>query len=149
MLAINKRARLDYEILETFEAGMVLLGQEVKSIKAGRMSLRGAYVTMRGDEAYLTNASIPPYQMKNTPPDYDALRPRKLLLRKEELTFFIGKTKTKGLTLVPLRVYTTKSGLVKLEFGVGRGKKKADKREVLKRKEAKRGMERALRGKLE
>lgn len=144
VLAINKRANLDFEILETFEAGLLLTGGEVKSIKAGRMGLKGAYVVMRNNEAYLTNASIPPYQMKNTQPDYDSLRSRKLLLRKKELISFIGKTKMKGLTLIPLRVYNTKSGFLKLEFGVGKGRKKRDKRETIKRKEVARTIERAV-----
>jgi len=146
-LATNRRAKFDYNILETFEAGMVLSGQEVKSIKAGRMSLKGAYVTIKNEEAWLTNAQIPPYQPKNTPSDYEPARSRKLLLHKKEIRTLIGKTKQKGLTLVPLRVYT-KHRRIKLGFGLGQGKQKVDKREAIKKKEVKRKIGRALRQKI-
>lgn len=143
ILAENRKARFDYEILEKFEAGMVLIGQEVKSIKLGRMSLKGSYVILREEEPYLIGANIPPYQPKNAPPDYEAERSRKLLLTKSEIKHLIGKTKQKGLTLVPLRVYT-KRGKIKLEFGIGKGRKKADKRELIKKREAERELEREL-----
>ena len=146
-LATNPRAKYDYEILETYEAGLVLTGQEVKSIKTGHISLRGSYVTIKNEEAWLINAQIPPYQPKNAPADYQPSRTRKLLLHKKELKSLIGKTKQKGLTLVSLRVYT-KRGKIKLGFALGRGKRKIDKREKIIERETKRKIDRALRGKL-
>lgn len=143
ILAENRKAKFDYEILEKFEAGMVLIGQEVKSIKSGRISIKGSYVVLKGEEPYLIGANVPPYQPKNAPPDYEPERSRKLLLTKSEIKHLIGKTKEKGLTLVPLRVYT-KRGKVKLEFGIGKGRKKADKRELIKKREAERELEREL-----
>lgn len=133
-IAINKRATFDYEILERFEAGIVLSGQEVKSIKTGHISLAGAFVTLKGGEAWLTNSHVPPYKMAGKVVDYEPTRPRKLLLRKQELSSLYGKIKQKGLTLVPTRVYT-KGNKIKLEFGIGRGKKKYEKRETIKRRE--------------
>ncbi len=143
ILAINKRAKFDYDILKTFEAGLVLKGHEVKAIKSGKMSLRGAYVTLKSNEAFLINASISPYQPKNTPDNYDIERPRKLLLHQQEIKHLIGRNKEKGLTLVALRVYT-KKGRIKLGFGIGKGKRKSDKREVIKEREAKREIRRKL-----
>lgn len=134
VLAVNKRAHFDYEILERFEAGIVLTGQEVKSIRTGHISLAGAFVTLKGAEAWLTNAHVSPYKMAGNISDYDPTRPRKLLLRKTELASLIGKIKQKGLTLIPLRVYT-KGNKIKLEFGIGRGKKKYEKRELIKKRE--------------
>ncbi|HFC36148.1 MAG TPA: SsrA-binding protein SmpB [Candidatus Moranbacteria bacterium] len=142
-LAINKRAKFDYEFIEKYEAGLVLSGQEVKSIKTGHISLKGAFVTFKNSELYLTNANIPPYKFAGKLPGYDPTGPRKLLLKKAEIKKLIGKTKTQGLTLVPFRVYTRKR-LIKLEFVVGRGKKKFDKRESIKKKEFKRKAQRAL-----
>ncbi len=137
VISINKRAAFDYEILERFEAGMVLTGQEVKSIKTGHISLAGAFVTLKGEEAWLTNSTVPPYKMAGKILNYDPTRPRKLLLHKKELSSLIGKIKQKGLTLVPLRVYT-KGNKIKLEFGIGRGKKKYEKRETIKKREVER-----------
>ncbi|MCG2809224.1 MAG: SsrA-binding protein SmpB [Candidatus Portnoybacteria bacterium] len=144
-LAINPRARYDYEILDTYEAGVVLIGQEVKAIKRGNISLKGAYVAIRNNEAWLINAQVSPYQPKNTPADYDSTRSRKLLLHKREIKELIGKTKQKGLTLTPIRVYT-KQNQIKLEFGLGRGKRKSDKREKIKKRETQRKINRALKG---
>ncbi len=143
IISINKRARFDYEILEVFEAGVVLTGQEVKSIKTGHISLAGAFVTMKGEEAWLTNSSVPPYKMAGKISDYEPTRPRKLLLHKKELASLVGKIKQKGLTLVPLRVYT-KGSKVKLEFGIGRGKKKYEKRETIKKREVDRKIRSAM-----
>lgn len=143
-LATNRRAKFDYRILETYEAGLVLAGHEVKSVKKGHISLKGSYVIIRNEEAWLINAQIAPYQPKNTPSDYDPMRSRKLLLHKREIKSLIGKTKQKGLTLAPLRVYT-KHDKIKLKFGLGSGKRKSDKREVIKEREAKRKIARALR----
>ncbi len=145
-LATNPRAKYDYHILETYEAGMVLAGHEVKAIKTGHLSLKGSYVTIKDEEAWLINASIPPYQPKNTPADYQPDRTRKLLLNKREIRSLIGQSKRKGLTLVPLRVYT-KKGKIKLAFGLGLGKRKADKREKIIKREVKRRIDRALRDK--
>lgn len=143
VLAKNPRAKFDYHIKETFEAGIVLAGYEVKAIKKGHISLKGAYVTLKNEEAYLINAHISPYQPKNMPKDYEPTRTRKLLLHRKELKSLIGQTKQKGLTLVPMRVYT-KRNRIKLEFGLGRGKKKYDKRESIKKREAQRRIDRAL-----
>lgn len=143
-LATNRQAKYDYQILETFEAGMVLAGQEVKSIRTGHISLKGAYVTIKDSQAWLINALIPAYQPKNTPTDYQPTRTRKLLLHQQEIKSLIGKTKQKSLTLVPLRVYT-KHKKIKLEFALAKGKRKTDKRETIKKRETRRKIDRALR----
>jgi SsrA-binding protein len=143
LITKNKKAYFNYTILEKFEAGLVLIGQEVKSIKLGRVNLAGSYVVLKDNEFYLIGCNVPPYQPKNAPPDYNPERPRKLLLKKSEIKYLVGKSRQKGLTLVPLRLYT-KRGKIKLEFGVAKGKKKADKREQIKRREAEREMEREL-----
>ena len=139
----NKKAYFNHEILEKFEAGLVLLGQEVKSIKLGRVNLAGSYVVFRDNELYLIGAKVPPYQPKNSPPDYNPERLRKLLLKKEEIKYLIGKVHQKGLTLLPLKVYNMR-GKIKLEFGIARGKKQFDKRETIKRREADREIKRTL-----
>jgi SsrA-binding protein len=144
--AYNRQAAYEYEFLEKFEAGLVLVGHEVKAIRAGRITLQGGYVVIRGTEAYLLNASIAPYQAKNTPAGYEPTHSRKLLLHKSEINSLIGQTKQKGLTLVPLRVYN-KSGKIKLEFVLARGKKEFDKREKLKKREFQREKQRLLRKK--
>lgn len=144
--ATNKRAHYDYEILEKIEGGLVLKGCEVKSIKTGHISLKGAFVTIKGNELFLTNASIPAYQPANMPENYDSTRPRKVLARKSQIKSLIGKISQKGLTLVPIKVYS-KHGLIKLEFGVGKGKRKIDKRESIKKREEKVKMERIMRNK--
>ena len=145
--AYNRKASYDYEFLERYEAGIVLYGFEVKAIKTGHINLQGSFVNLKGQELYLTNASIPPYQSKNTPLDYESTRSRKLLLKKEEIKTLAGKIQQKGLTLVPIRVYT-KKGKIKLEFALAKGKKKVDKRKKIAEREAKRKIERALREKL-
>jgi SsrA-binding protein len=141
VLAVNKRARFDYEITEKFEAGLVLLGHEVKSIKTGHISIKEAFVTMKGGgknpEFILTNAHIPQYVKASTVKNYEPTRPRKLLLNKNEIKKLIGKKKEQGLTLVPLKIYT-KHNLLKLEFGLGKGKKKHDKRETIKKRDQER-----------
>ncbi len=143
VLSNNRKAYFNYEILETFEAGMVLEGHEVKSVKLGRMNLAGSHIVLKDEEAYLLNAQIPPYQPKNTPEGYDPSRLRKLLLKKDELNYLIGKSQQKTLTLVPLKVYT-KKGKIKLEFGVGRGRKKVNKKELLKKRATDREIEREM-----
>jgi len=141
--ALNKRAKYDYDILETLEAGLVLKGHEVKSIKTGHISLKGAYVVIKGNEAFLINAQVSPFQPKNMPEDYNPDRTRKLLIHKQEIKSLIGKSKEKGLTLVPIKMYNEK-GKIKLEFGIGRGKRKIDKREFIKKREIKREIEKKL-----
>lgn len=143
ILAENRRAFNDYQILEKIEAGLVLTGQEVKSIKAGRMNLIGSYVVLKDQEPYLIGAKVPPWQPANSPEDYNPQQSRKLLLHKSEIKRLIGKSRERGLTLIPLKVYT-KNARIKLEFGIAKGKRKIDKRETIKRREAEREMKRAL-----
>lgn len=147
ILAENNKVNFDYEILETFEAGIVLYGFEVKAIKTGHVSLKSSYVVIRNNEAYLINAFIPPYQPLNTPESYDQQRSRKLLLKKAEIRSLIGKSRVKGLTLAPLRLYTKKSK-IKLEFGIAKGKRKIDKREKIKKRDTEREIGRTFRLKL-
>ena len=142
-LAENKKAYFNYRILEKFEAGISLIGQEVKSIKTRGVNLAGNYVVIKNDEAFWVGAKIAPYQPKNAPLDYNPERSRKLLLKKSEIKYLTGKAKQKGLTLVPLKVYT-KKGKIKLEFGVVKGKKKFDKRELIKKREAEKEIKREL-----
>jgi SsrA-binding protein len=143
VLAENKKAYFNYRILEKFEAGISLIGQEVKSIKTRGLNLAGSYVIVRNGEAFWVGAKISPYQPKNAPPDYNPERSRKLLLKKSELKELIGKANQRGLTLLPLKVYTTK-GKIKLDFGVGKGLKKADKRELIKKRETQREINKEL-----
>ncbi|MBI3671425.1 SsrA-binding protein SmpB [Candidatus Azambacteria bacterium] len=142
-LAENRKALFDYEVMDKLEAGLLLRGFEVKAIKNGLMNLRGSYITIGSDGAFLINANISPYQAKNTPKDYDPQRPRKLLLRKKEINYLIGKTAEKGLTLVPISVYT-KGRLIKLEFALVRSQKQFEKREKIKEREFKRQAQRIL-----
>ncbi len=132
--AENRKTRFDYEILEKYETGIELLGTEVKSIRGGKMSLEGAFVIIRGGEAFLINSNIPPYQMKNSPPDYDPLRNRKLLLTKKEIGELAASEKNKSLTIVPISVYN-KNRKIKVEVALVKGKKKHDKRETIKKRE--------------
>ena len=145
-LADNKKAYFDYEILEKFEAGLVLLGHEVKAAKAGQVSLKGAFVTFHNNRAYLTNATISRYKQAGKLEEYDPTRSREILLHKKELRYLQGKFAEKGLTIVPLCVYT-KNRLVKIEIAVARGKHTFDKRESIKKKDVERDMRRAVRGK--
>jgi SsrA-binding protein len=138
-LAYNKRVNLDYNITEKFDAGLVLFGHEVKSVKTGHISLKGSYVTIKKTkkqlpELYLINAHISLYKKASAIKNYDPTRPRKLLLHKNEIKHLIGKKQEQGLTLVPVKIYT-KHSLIKLEFGIGKGKKKVDKREMIKKRE--------------
>jgi SsrA-binding protein len=139
----HKKARLNYEVLEEFEAGLELLGQEVKSLRQGQGKLEGAHVVVRGGEAYLVGAHIPAYQPKNAGEAYDPDRTRKLLLTKKELTALLGYEGQKGLTIVPLRVYN-KGKVLKLLVGAARGRKAYDKRAVLKKRDTEREMRRTL-----
>ena len=147
ILAENKKAYFNYEILEKFEAGISLIGQEVKSLKTRGVSLAGNYIVIKNSQVFWIGANIPPYQPKNLPPDYNPERSRKLLLKKSEIKYLIGKSKQKGLTLIPLRVYT-KDGKIKIEFAIAKGKKKFDKRELIKKREIEKEIQRALKGKL-
>jgi len=148
ILAENKKAYYNYEILEKFEAGIALIGQEVKSLKTRGVNLAGNYVILKNSEVFWVGANIHPYQPKNAPPDYNPERSRKLLLKKSEIKYLIGKSKRKGLTLIPLKLYTTRSGKIKLEFALARGKKKFDKREKIKKREIERKIERVLKGEI-
>ena len=143
VIATNKRAGFDYSLEGRFEAGLVLTGAEVKSVKTGHASLKGSFVTVKGGELYLTNALIPRYAHAHRDTAHNATRPRKLLLRKREIRSLIGKSRTEGLTLVPIRLYTKKQ-LVKLEFAIGKGKKAYDKRSDIGKREAARRIERTL-----
>ncbi len=143
VLAINKRASFDYDISDRYEAGLVLHGYEVKSVKTGHISLKGSFVTVRGEELFLTNANIPLYRHAGAIANYDPTAPRKLLLHRREIAHLIGKSRAEGLTLVPIQVYT-KRGLLKLEFGIGKGKKKHDKRDAIRKRESDRKIARAL-----
>ena len=141
--ANNPKAGFDYEILETIEAGIVLTGQEVKSIKKGQASIKGSYVKIISAEPFLVGATISPYQPANMPSDYDPQKSRKLLLSRKEIATLVGTSKSHGLTLIPLKLYG-KKGFVKLLIGVARGKKKYDKREALKKKDSARSKQRGL-----
>lgn len=141
--ANNKRAHFDFDILETIEAGLVLLGTEVKSVRAGRAKLDGGYVVVRGGEAYLVGASVPAWQPANASKQYDPERPRKLLLKEKELLKVERDTDKQGLTAVALSLYNSGRN-IKLSIGIAKGKKKADKRESIKARDVKREIERTL-----
>ena len=143
-VATNRRARHDYAIEETFEAGMVLTGPEVKSLRSGRATISDAYarVDPSGESVWVENLHIPRYELADQR-RYDPKRPRKLLMHREEIRRLIGKTAERGLTLVPLRIYFTR-GLAKIELGLGKGKRQYEKRESIARREHQREVERAL-----
>ncbi len=141
--AENRKARFDYEILAEHEAGLNLRGHEVKAIKAGKLSLAGAHVIIRGGEAYLVGARLEPYQAGNVPADFVPDRSLRLLLTKEEIGGLAGTERQRGLTIIPLSVYN-KGGRLKLALAVARGKKKFDKRETFKARDAKRQIDRTL-----
>jgi SsrA-binding protein len=138
----NKKARHDYEILDTYEAGIVLTGTEIKSIREGRIQLKDGFIRIKGGEAFLNDIYIGPYPNAG-PFNHDPHRPRKLLLHKREIQRFYGKIQEKGFALIPLRVYL-KNGRAKVELGLGKGKKKYEKREEIKKQEAKRQISRYL-----
>jgi len=142
-LADNSKARFNYEILKTFEAGIELFGFEVKALKAGKGVLLGSHVIVRGGEAFLVGASIAPYQVGNTPEEYDSERARKLLLTKGELEEIEGAEASKGLTIIALSVYN-KGRRIKVQIGIARGKKKYDKRETIKKRDIERELGRTL-----
>jgi len=133
-LAINVKAKHDYEILEKFEAGIVLSGAEVKAAKKGSINLKGAFVTFKGDEAFITNMHIGKYAPAGRDDDYDPTRARKLLLSKKELNMLRGKQQTERLTIVPLSLYTLRN-LVKVEIALARGKRAFEKRDTIKKRD--------------
>ena len=143
VIARNRRARFDFEILDTVEAGLVLLGPEVKSLRAGKANLSDAYATIRSGEVYLLNAHISPYKEAGRD-NVDPRRERKLLLHRSEIQRWRGKVAERGLTLVPLSLYF-KDGRAKVEIGLARGKRKGDKRQAIREREEKREMDRAIR----
>jgi SsrA-binding protein len=142
--ANNRKAFHTYSIEDTFEAGIVLAGHEVKSIRSGSVSLAGAYVSLRAGEAFLKNAYVAKYKQASKLEGYDENRERKLLLHKNEIIKIANRLNEKGTTLVPLEIYTSKNRL-KLKIGVGKGKKQYDKRESIKKKETKRSIDRSIR----
>lgn len=145
IIASNKRAYFDYEILENYDAGIILHGPEVKSIKAGKIDLSGSYITFDKNQVpWLINATVAPYPpAKGAQQNYDPTQSRRLLLNKKEINRLIGLSQTKGLTIIPLKVYNIK-GFIKIEVGVTRGKKKFDKRETIKTREDDRKIQRDM-----
>ena len=142
-LSENKRGMHDYDVKERFHAGIVLNGQEVKSIKLGRAQLTGSFVVYREGELFWVGATIPAYQPANAPAGFKEERPRKLLLQKHEISRLIGSGQNQGLTFLPIRLYTVK-GKIKLEFALAKKHKKGDKRQIIKKREAEREMRRNL-----
>ncbi|MBN1572007.1 MAG: SsrA-binding protein SmpB [Deltaproteobacteria bacterium] len=142
VIAKNKKARFEYFIEDTFEAGLVLVGTEVKSLREGRANLKDSYGQVKNGEVFLVGAHITPYPY-GTHKNHDPMRERKLLLHKREIKRLYGKSRERGYTLVPLTIYF-KNGRAKVEIGLGKGKAKYDKRESIKRKDEKRDMERAM-----
>lgn len=141
--ADNRQARYQYEILDTYEAGIALLGTEVKSIREGKVNLGDGFANVKRGEVWLHNVHISPHKMTNLAYNHEPRRVRKLLLHKQEIRKLIGQTEQKGLTLVPLKMYF-KEGRVKISIALGRGKKLHDKRDSLKKKQDKRDMARAM-----
>ncbi len=142
VLAQNRKASHDYAIIDTLEAGMVLTGTEIKSIRGGKINLKDGYATIRNGEVFLQNVHISPFEQGNIF-NHDPLRTRKLLLHKKQIAYLVNETKTTGVTLVPLKVYL-KNGVAKVLIGLAKGKKSYDKREALKQKDVKREVDRAL-----
>lgn len=142
-IATNKKARFDYEILERFEAGIELVGVEVKSLRTRSVSLDGSFAIVRGGEVFLTGLDIPAYQTGNAPADYDSGHIRRLLLSKKEIAELAAIESKKGLTIVPLSMYN-KNGKIKVSLGVVRGKRKFDKRQSIKKRDAERDIGRTL-----
>jgi hypothetical protein len=143
MIANNKKARHDYFIEETYEAGIVLTGTEIKSARLGKVSIKESYARIEKEEMMIYGMNISPYEQGNRF-NVDPLRPRKLLLHKREIRKLIGAIKLKGLTLVPLTMYINEAGLAKLEIALARGKKNYDKRDAIAKRDASRNMERAM-----
>lgn len=142
-LAVNKRAGFDYELLETLEAGLVLTGHEAKSARLGHPSIAGTHGIMRGGELFITGMNIPSFQLGNMPADYDPLRIRKILLTKRELKRIEEKIKM-GFTIIPLKLFSNKKGFLKISLALAKGKKKYDKRDVIKKRETERDIRRGM-----
>jgi SsrA-binding protein len=145
VVATNRKAFHDYAIEEKMEAGLVLRGTEVKSLREGKVNLRDSYASVDHEEVILHNCHITPYSHGNIM-NHDPLRPRKLLLHRKEISKLLGKTQQKGLTLVPLRIYFNPRGKAKIEIALAKGKKQYDRRETIKSREAGREVERAMKG---
>lgn len=143
VLLKNKKVSYDYEIIEKIEAGLELFGFEVKSLRQSRGKLEGSHVIIRSGQAFLVGASVPPYQPANTPADYESARSRRLLLHKKEIARLIGEGSQRGLTIVPLSIYT-KGPRIKIEIALARGKKKYDKRQRIREREDKRKIAREI-----
>ena len=144
VVASNRRARHEFEILETFEAGLVLRGTEVKSLRTGQVNFKDSYATVKSNELWLLGCHISPYS-HGTDANHDPERDRKLLLHAREIRRLLGKVAERGLTIVPLKLYF-KNGRAKLEIGLARGKKLHDKRATLRERETRREMDKAARG---
>ncbi|MDQ4077044.1 MAG: SsrA-binding protein SmpB [Chloroflexota bacterium] len=144
-LAVNRKARHDYFIEDTMEAGLVLKGAEIKSMRDGKVNLRDSFVIVRDGEAWVRNMHVSPYNQASTHDELDPLRPRKLLLHKRQIRKLDANVSQKGMTIVPLRLYL-KDNRAKLEIGIAKGKKAYDKRDTIAERESKRKIERALRG---
>jgi len=141
-IAVNKKARFEYEIIDTIEAGIVLVGTEVKSIRQRMVSIQEAYATIKGREAFIIGMNISPYEMGNQF-NHEPARERKLLLHKQEIKRLTGKLREKGFTLVPLKMYF-KNGKIKVLLGLGKGKTRYDKRKTIQKRDAERDMQRTL-----
>jgi len=144
-LATNKKALFDYNLLEKMEAGLVLTGPEVKAVRAGQISLKGAFITLHNDDAYLTGAHISRYQPAGKQLEYDPERSRRLVLHKREIRYLQGKSQEKGLTIIPISVYT-KNRFLKLQIAIAKGKKEFDKRETIKKRDVEKEIRRTLKG---
>lgn len=145
IVSTNRKAFHNFEILEVFEAGIVLEGYEVKSLRGGEANLTDGFVNFRNNEAYIENIHIPPYAQKSTHIlDFNSRRSRKLLLRKNEITRLFAKTREKGLTVVPLEIYFSSRGIAKVKLGLAKGKRAADKRETLRRRDIEREVRREM-----
>lgn len=142
LIAQNRKARYEYTILDTIEAGIVLQGTEIKSIRAGRINLKDGYASIRNGEIWLVNVHIAPFEQGNQF-NHDPVRPRKLLMKKKQIDRLIGEVKQGGITLVPLKVYI-KNGFAKVLIGLAKGKKQYDKRETIKRRDQDRQLRRAI-----
>lgn len=143
VFAVNKRAKFDYDILDEYEAGISLLGHEVKSVRQGHIHLKSAYVTVKNNEVFLMKCHISPYKKAGNLDNYDPDRSRKLLLHKRQIKGLIGKLEQKGLTLIPLKVYTA-NNRIKVKFAVAKGKKKYDKRQAIKERDVSKKIKRTL-----
>lgn len=140
-MAVNRKARHDYSILETFEAGIALTGTEVKSLRRGKVSLQDSYADVKNGEIWIYNLHISPYEHGNIY-NHDPKRPRKLLLNKDEIAYLVGKVRERGLTLIPLSIYFNERGWAKVELGLAKGKKLYDKRRDIAERDERRELER-------